>query len=368
MVAPRLELDSRFSEAFASFDGKGRMAVASVHRRRQWPRQSERQYRLQGHARRTPAARFDLSAQRARLATIFADRTRLDGQISAAGRQRAAVAWSPIMAPTAPACAGPLLAGLTGPLASARRRRSGRSRRRSPPRSAARPAISTPPAQLRPGQFPRRRRRCGSRPPMRAGRAGRGCASPAATASLIIGRRAGSASTATFPWAAAACRGAELALGQPRNGGPMSGEARIAPYAAGGARLALAPVRFAAARDGSTEVSTIALLDGPFSGGRVRGLRIPINGRIGGRRAASPSAAAASRRASASLQAGALRLGATRLPVCPIGPAILYQRAGGTLGRRRRGAQPAPRRPPRPVAVPAHCRHGADDRQRPLRA
>ena len=70
---------------------------------------------------------------------------------------------------------------------------------------------------------------------------------------------------------------ADIALSQPRGGGPMSGEARIAPYAAGGARLALAPVRVprprATARPRST---TVALLDGPFPGGRVTGLRIPI--------------------------------------------------------------------------------------------
>ena len=59
---------------------------------------------------------------------------------------------------------------------------------------------------------------------------------------------------------------ANVSLRQPRQGGPMSGEARIQPYAVGNSRLALAPVTFQAARDGSTAVNTIAVLDGPVLG------------------------------------------------------------------------------------------------------
>jgi hypothetical protein len=125
---------------------------------------------------------------------------------------------------------------------------------------------------------------------------------------------------------------AEISLSQHRGGGAMSGEARIAPYAAGGARVALAPVIFRPARDGSTEVSTTALLDGPFSGGRVQGLRIPISGRIGGPAGGFAFGRTCLEARFQALQAGSLRLGPTRLPICPAGPAILYQRADGTLG------------------------------------
>ena len=72
------------------------------------------------------------------------------------------------------------------------------------------------------------------------------------------------------------------------------------------------------------------MLDGPFSGGRVRGLRIPINGRIGGNGGGFAFGARLHRTRFAALQAGALRLGPTRLPLCPVGPAILYS-AGGPL-------------------------------------
>src|SRR3546814_9669867 len=72
-----------------------------------------------------------------------------------------------------------------------------------------------------------------------------------------------------------------VTLNQPRPGGPMSGLASFAPYSVNGSRLTVAPIRFAGAAGGSTRVSTIAQLDGPFPDGRVRALRLPIEGRIG---------------------------------------------------------------------------------------
>ncbi len=59
-----------------------------------------------------------------------------------------------------------------------------------------------------------------------------------------------------------------VSLASRRSGGPMSGQADIGPMAYGGSRLLLGTVRFAARRDGWTEVNTVALLDGPFSGGQ----------------------------------------------------------------------------------------------------
>ena len=107
----------------------------------------------------------------------------------------------------------------------------------------------------------------------------------------------------------------------------MSGIADIAPYAAGGARLALAPVRFAARPDGWTQVSTVALLDGPFGGGRVTGLRVPIDGRFG------PGGALRVRRG---LHRRALRqLAAWRAPAWPDAAAAVPDRAGDPLPPRR---------------------------------
>ena len=110
----------------------------------------------------------------------------------------------------------------------------------------------------------------------------------------------------------------------------MNGVAQLAPYSASGTRLALAPIRFAGARDGSTAVSTAAQLDGPFPDGRVQALRIPIQGRIGrgGSFAFGTGCAVVSFNY---LQTGALQLGQTRLPVCPIGQAIVSKRPGGPV-------------------------------------
>ena len=69
-----------------------------------------------------------------------------------------------------------------------------------------------------------------------------------------------------------------VALRQPRAGAPMSGVAEFAPYTAGGSRLALAPIRFGPGPAARPSSSTVAQLDGPFPGGRVQALRLPIDG------------------------------------------------------------------------------------------
>jgi hypothetical protein len=126
---------------------------------------------------------------------------------------------------------------------------------------------------------------------------------------------------------------AQLALSMPRGGGPMSGTFRMLPYAAGKSRLALAPVRFAALANGATRIDTLALLDGPLSGGEVRGLRVPISGTLG------PGSALAFGRGCvplsfASLRLGALQLGRTSLPVCATGPAVFFRQSDGDIALR----------------------------------
>ncbi|MGH6785086.1 MAG: hypothetical protein ACREBP_10755, partial [Sphingomicrobium sp.] len=123
---------------------------------------------------------------------------------------------------------------------------------------------------------------------------------------------------------------ARIVLRQPRSGAPISGYADISPMSAGGAKLTLATIGFAGRPDGSTQVSTIALVDGPFSGGRVTGLRVPISGRFGAGGALRFGEGCIDTRF-ASLTVGALRLGPTRLPLCAIDGAILRKPAGGAL-------------------------------------
>lgn len=120
-----------------------------------------------------------------------------------------------------------------------------------------------------------------------------------------------------------------LTLRQSENGA-LSGEGRIAPMAAGGARLALGPLRFAPVGGGSTRLETSAVLDGPFSGGRVQGLSLPIRGLIGGGRfsfgeSCTPASFAA-------LRYGSLNLGSTRLNLCPTSRALIWSDGGRVRG------------------------------------
>ena len=136
----------------------------------------------------------------------------------------------------------------------------------------------------------------------------------AATGSLTTGRRPACASMAISPpgrWAARHSNCAQPAAQRRADERPC----RHRADGRGGAKLVLGAVRFAGRRDGWTDVSTVALLDGPFSGGRVTGLRVPISGRFGpGARCVSASCLDAR---FATVTAGALRLGPTRLPLCP---------------------------------------------------
>jgi len=124
---------------------------------------------------------------------------------------------------------------------------------------------------------------------------------------------------------------AHFALSQPGPGAPIRGVGRIAPVAAGGARLALGVIRFTAAPGGTTRIETVATIDGPFKGGRVAGLVLPVSGRFGpGGFAFGESCVTAGFRF---LQATSLRLGPTRLPLCPSGRALIWRAGrGGVQG------------------------------------
>jgi len=112
-----------------------------------------------------------------------------------------------------------------------------------------------------------------------------------------------------------------------RDGDAIRGSGRIAPIEAKGARLAFGDIAFAAGADGRTSFRTTILLDGPFSGGRVTGLTMPLNGRFGaGGFALGEGCVTAAFRA---LQFQTLRLGPSRVPLCPTGRALI---ANGRIG------------------------------------
>lgn len=73
----------------------------------------------------------------------------------------------------------------------------------------------------------------------------------------------------------------ELALRlRPTESGGVSGQMFVQPYEADGARLDMEPVRFLAAADGSTRMTTHVRLDGPLPDGVLRGLDLPVTATI----------------------------------------------------------------------------------------
>ncbi len=144
-----------------------------------------------------------------------------------------------------------------------------------------------------------------------------------------------------------------LVLRQPTMGAAMTGTARIAPIRAGDARLALGEVRFAAGDRGGFRFSTNMVVDGPIGSGRVTGLSLPLAGRFDrSGLAIGQGCTSASFR---SLELEGLRLGSTRLPLCPVGPALLYQSPGGALraGAELRAPRVAGRLGQSPIAIAA---------------
>jgi len=113
----------------------------------------------------------------------------------------------------------------------------------------------------------------------------------------------------------------EMRLALRRDGAAISGAGRIAPIEASGSRLALGDIAFTAAPGGETRFRTVATVDGPFEGGRVSGLTLPLSGRFGrGGFALGEGCVSAGFRA---LQFQNLRLGPSRLPLCPVGRALI---------------------------------------------
>ena len=110
--------------------------------------------------------------------------------------------------------------------------------------------------------------------------------------------------------------------------GAISGVADMAPYATTGARLALRPVAFRI--DGTTGTArTVATLSGPFSGGRIDGLTLPVTLNWRGERfTVGPQCVPARFER---LVVSALTLDPAMLRVCPVDGA-LARFGGGAIG------------------------------------
>jgi len=327
VVAPRFDANGSFNESFTSVDGKGRMAIATLTAGANGLAAFTGELTYKGPLSDV-RGEVKLAAQKSRMATIYADRTRLDGGYHLgirAGTFSLAGDFAADSAKLDPS----MLTGVTQPLAAAAKTPIG------PIAGAIRDAIGRTASnfdaagQIRVVNFP-------------------GGGAVRIQSADILGpqgarARVAGGSGVTYYWPAYSLRidsniamsggglpSGRVTLHQARPGGPMSGVADLAPYTARGSRLALAPIRFAAARDGSTQVHSLAQLDGPFPDGRVKALRIPIDGRIGrgGSFAFGTSCAVVS---FDYLKTGVLQLGRTRLPICPVGPAIVTKQPGGPL-------------------------------------
>ena len=335
MVEPRFDVNSRFNEAFTRYEGKGQMAIRTLVAGANGLANFVGNLTFRGD----PSATFgnvELSAQRSRVASIFAERTRLDA------RYRLGITGGTLVlvgdyAANGATLAPSMTASFTEPLRATAKTPIGPVAT-SVADAIARTARNFDSAgELRMVNFP-------------GGGAVRietaDARSPSGARVQVSG-----GDGITYYWPSGRIRvdgniqmaggglpTGRIALSQPRSGAPMSGVAEFAPYTARGSRLALAPIRFAAGRDGSTQISTVAQLDGPFPDGRVRGLRVPISGRIGASGGFAIGNACLEVRF-AYLEMRALQLGPTRLPVCPVGNAIISQAPAGPLrvGARFRG-------------------------------
>jgi translocation and assembly module TamB len=119
----------------------------------------------------------------------------------------------------------------------------------------------------------------------------------------------------------------EMALRvHPVEGGGVSGQMFMKPYAAGTARLALEPVRFTAGAGGVTRIATHVRLDGPMPDGALKGLEMPLTVQFSGAGlTVNPGCAPLSL---AALKTGAVNLGNTRLTACPVDGGMMTLRNG----------------------------------------
>ncbi len=327
VVEPNMAIQASFAEGFDRFDGNGKLTTVSFQAGENGLANVVSNLSFRGTPQRA-LGRIDLAAQRARLADIFADRTRFDGRYridTARGTLDVVGDYGATSVALAPSIMSPVagfvrsvestpIAPIAAAIGSAVRRAGSNFNVSGSLRLVNRPGdggVRIETAEVRAPS--------GARVDVAGG--------DGITYYWPSGRVRVDGNIAM---AGGGLPTAKIAIDQPRSGGPMSGLATIAPYRVGNTRLALDPVRFAALRDGSTQVQSAALLDGPVPGGFVRGLRVPIDAVFGG-----PRGFAFGRRCLearfADFRMGSLDLDPARLPVCPIGPAIAYQGRGGSL-------------------------------------
>ncbi|QIK79407.1 hypothetical protein G7077_11335 [Sphingomonas piscis] len=348
---PRFEVDSGFNESFTNFDGRGRMAIRTLTAGENGLAAFTGDLTFRGDLD-SIQGQVKLSARQSRVAAIYADRTRLAGNYRLGYRTGSFVmagdyaAQSSTLDPS-------MVAGITGPINAVASTPVGPIAKTMGDAIQATIRNFDATGRFRMVNFP-------------------GGGAVRVDSANVLARTGARASVSggagiTYYWpgskfridTAIATQGgglptARLVMRQPYSGAPLRGFAEMAPYTSGSARLELAPVRFNAAADGSTRVTTVVQLTGPFAEGRVEALRVPVDGRVGqgGSFAVGTGCAVVSFNA---LRMSALQLGPTRLPVCPVGNAILAKAPDGPLriGARINGPSLAGRLGSSPLRVAA---------------
>ena len=335
-VAPRFDAKASFNEAFTSVDGSGRMAISTLTAGANGLAAFTGDLTYKGTLADV-RGRVKVAAQRSRLATIYANRTQLDGAYRL-GLREGTFTMLGGFAADGSTLDPSMLAGVIQPLEATKGTPIG------PVATSIGNALGRTAQNFNIGghitvvNFP-------------------GGGAARITSADIVGPGGARAnisggSGVTYYWPASALRtdtsimmgggglpNGRVNLAQARPNGPLSGVALFAPYSAAGERLALEPIRFGPGPGGSTAVSTVAQLDGPFPNGRVAALRLPIQGHLGpaGAFAVGTGCAVVSFNY---LQMSTLQLGPTRLPVCPIGSAIITKQPGGPVVARARLTNP----------------------------
>ncbi|MEO8453915.1 MAG: YdbH domain-containing protein [Sphingomicrobium sp.] len=327
VASPRFDSRTTFNEALTRVDGHGRMAIRTLTAGANGLAAFVGEISYKG-ALNDISGRVKLAGQKSRMATIYADRTRLAGGYHLGIRSGTFHLVGDYAAESA-ALDPAMLAAVRGPLAAAAKTPIG------------------PVATSIGGAISRTARNFNVAGKIRVVNFSGGGAARITDAN-IVGPNGASVqisggSGVTYYWPAAGLRidsniqmgggglpNGRVGLRQPAPGAPMSGVAELAAYAANGQRLALSPIRFGPGPGGSTALSTLAQLDGPFPNGRVQALRLPIQGRIGrgGSFAFGTACAIVSWN---SFQMSTLQLGPARLPICPIGPAIVSKQPNGPV-------------------------------------
>ncbi|MBA3525483.1 MAG: YdbH domain-containing protein [Sphingomonas sp.] len=326
VIQPRLEIDSRFSEAFGEFDARARILSQVLTAGDNGLAAMNGTMTFKGTPEQA-RGEINLTAQKSRMGTIAAERTRVTGKYrlgASSGTLVMAGHYNATDASLAPS----MIAAFTNGLAATK---------------------STPIGEIA-GRMSKAISQSASRFNASGGLAlvnfpGGGAARVIdATVQTSTGGRASIAGGKglTYFWPSGVIRvdgtirtvggglpESVLVLRQRRDGG-LDGVGNFRPYVVDGSRLALGTLRFNAQPDGATAFSTVARLDGRFPGGVVRALNLPISGRMG-----STTGIEVGRECMVVsfdyLRMKQFQLGRTRLPICPTGPAIISQAPGGPL-------------------------------------